>query len=50
VPFQEGRLLLGTWQQIVLVDFDNRPRPARGGVQLSGERALAAYCHSNDRP
>ena len=26
VPFTEGRLLLGTWQQIVFVDFDNRPR------------------------
>ena len=26
VPIQEGRLSLGTWQQIVLIDFDNRPR------------------------
>jgi secondary thiamine-phosphate synthase enzyme len=26
VPIQEGRLALGTWQQIVLIDFDNRPR------------------------
>jgi secondary thiamine-phosphate synthase enzyme len=26
VPFSDGRLGLGTWQQIVLVDFDNRPR------------------------
>ena len=26
VPFHEGRLSLGTWQQIVLIDFDNRPR------------------------
>jgi secondary thiamine-phosphate synthase enzyme len=39
VPFQEGRLLLGTWQQIVLVDFDNRPRRREVVVQLSGERA-----------
>lgn len=26
VPIAEGQLLLGTWQQIVLCDFDNRPR------------------------
>jgi secondary thiamine-phosphate synthase enzyme len=26
VPFEAGRLMLGTWQQIVLVDFDDRPR------------------------
>jgi secondary thiamine-phosphate synthase enzyme len=38
VPFREGRLLLGTWQQIVLLDFDNRPRRRELVVQLSGER------------
>lgn len=26
VPFAGGLLLLGTWQQIILMDFDNRPR------------------------
>ena len=26
VPVLEGRLALGTWQQIILIDFDNRPR------------------------
>ncbi len=26
VPFEAGRLMLGTWQQVVLVDFDDRPR------------------------
>ena len=26
VPIQAGKLALGTWQQIVLMDFDNRPR------------------------
>ena len=26
VPFAEGRLLLGTWQQVVVIDFDTRPR------------------------
>lgn len=38
VPFKEGRLLLGTWQQIVLIDFDTRPRRRDVVVQLSGER------------
>ena len=36
VPFAGGRLLLGTWQQIVLVDFDNRPRRRRLVVQVMG--------------
>lgn len=38
VPFSSGRLLLGTWQQVVLVDFDNRPRRREVVVQLSGDR------------
>jgi secondary thiamine-phosphate synthase enzyme len=38
VPFKEGQLLLGTWQQIVLIDFDTRPRRRDLVVQLSGER------------
>ena len=37
VPFKEGRLLLGTWQQIVLMDFDNRSRHRKIVVQLMGE-------------
>jgi secondary thiamine-phosphate synthase enzyme len=37
VPFVEGRLTLGTWQQIVFVDFDNRPRQRRLVVQIMGE-------------
>jgi secondary thiamine-phosphate synthase enzyme len=39
VPFRDGRLLLGTWQQITLIDFDNRPRTRDIVVQLSGRRA-----------
>jgi secondary thiamine-phosphate synthase enzyme len=39
VPFRDGHLLLGTWQQITLVDFDNRPRRREVVVQLSGERS-----------
>jgi len=38
VPFKDGALLLGTWQQIVLIDFDNRRRRRKLVVQLSGER------------
>lgn len=37
VPFQEGRLLLGTWQQLVLIDFDNRHRDREVIFQLVGE-------------
>ena len=37
VPFDQGRLLLGTWQQIVLIDFDTRPRRRDVVVQLNGE-------------
>jgi len=37
VPFDDGRLQLGTWQQIVFVDFDNRPRKRRIIVQILGE-------------
>jgi secondary thiamine-phosphate synthase enzyme len=37
IPFTDGRLTLGTWQQIVLVDFDNRPRTRSVVVQIMGE-------------
>ncbi len=37
IPFQSGRLELGTWQQIVLCDFDNRPRTREIVVQCMGE-------------
>ena len=37
VPFSEGELLLGTWQQIVVIDFDNRSRTRKIVVQLIGE-------------
>jgi len=36
IPFSAGKLLLGTWQQIVLVDFDNRPRDRDVIVQIQG--------------
>jgi secondary thiamine-phosphate synthase enzyme len=36
VPFAAGRLILGTWQEICLVCFDNRPRERKVVVQLMG--------------
>ncbi len=36
VPVVGGELLLGTWQQIVLLDFDNRPRHRRVIFQVMG--------------
>jgi secondary thiamine-phosphate synthase enzyme len=37
VPFTESNLMVGTWQQIVVVDFDNRSRKRRVIVQVMGE-------------
>jgi secondary thiamine-phosphate synthase enzyme len=38
VPVINVALILGTWQQIVLVDFDNRPRARRIIVAIMGDR------------
>ena len=37
VPFVQKRLTLGTWQQIIYVDFDNRPRRRELVLQIIGE-------------
>ena len=37
VPLVNGQLELGTWQQIVVIDHDNRPRSRRVYVQIVGE-------------
>lgn len=37
IPIIGGKMALGTWQQIVLLDFDNRPRERRVLVQVCGE-------------
>jgi secondary thiamine-phosphate synthase enzyme len=37
IPIVDGEPSLGTWQQIVLIDFDNRPRSREIIVQLIGE-------------
>jgi secondary thiamine-phosphate synthase enzyme len=38
IPIAGGSLLLGTWQQIVVLDFDNRPRQRRIQGQVMGLR------------
>jgi secondary thiamine-phosphate synthase enzyme len=37
IPFVDGGLTLGTWQQVIYLDFDNRPRQRKLIVQLIGE-------------
>ena len=37
IPLKGGRPLLGTWQQVVLMDFDNRPRRRKVAVQIMGK-------------
>jgi secondary thiamine-phosphate synthase enzyme len=37
IPFVNGTLTLGTWQQIIYIDFDNKPRHMELVVQIQGE-------------
>ena len=37
IPFINGELMLGTWQQLILIDFDERARIRKIIVQLTGE-------------
>ena len=37
VPFVDGRMTLGTWQQIILIDFDTRSRTRTVVCQIMGE-------------
>src|SRR6478736_4002473 len=37
VPFADAKLLLGTWQQIMLLEFDTRPRKREIVIQIVGE-------------
>ena len=37
VPFKDKKLILGTWQRIIVVDFDNRPRSRQVILQIMGE-------------
>ena len=37
IPFIKGELMLGTWQQIILIDFDDRARERKVIIQMIGE-------------
>ena len=37
IPVSGSRLILGTWQQIIVLDHDNRPRNRRVFIQVMGE-------------
>jgi len=37
IPFEAGALLLGTWQQLTLLEFDTRPRRREIVIQIIGE-------------
>ena len=37
IPFEGGKLLTGTWQQIVVIDHDNRPRQRKIRIQIVGD-------------
>ena len=37
IPFKDGELLLGQWQQIALLEFDTRPRQRKIVIQVLGE-------------
>lgn len=37
IPFENGKVLLGTWQQVVLAEFGNRPRDRQIVVQIIGQ-------------
>jgi thiamine phosphate synthase YjbQ (UPF0047 family) len=39
IPVIDGKLCLGTWQQVICMDFDNRPRNRSLVVQVLGEDA-----------
>ncbi len=36
-PIIDGRIILGTWQQVIFIDFDNKPRTREIIVQIVGE-------------
>jgi len=38
VPFVNGRMTLGTWQQVIFLDFDTRPRNRKVMVQIIGKK------------
>jgi len=49
VPFKNGQLLTGTWQQVVLIDFDTRPRRRSAVFQFIGVAQRTSYFSSAAR-
>jgi len=43
IPVVGGKLCLGTWQQVVFIDFDNRPRKRKLVVQIMGRGGREGY-------
>lgn len=43
IPIIDGQMTLGTWQQIILLDFDNRPRKRRVTGQIFGRKDEKPY-------
>ena len=41
LPFQNGQLITGTWQQVIFIDFDTRPRNRRVAIQVFGVKQYA---------
>ena len=39
IPIDKGKMILGTWQQVVFIDFDNRPRERTIVLQFMGDAA-----------
>ena len=37
IPLTDGRLILGTWQQIIFIEFDNKPHRRKLPIQIVGE-------------
>ena len=37
IPFKNGQMILGTWQQIIFLEFDNKPHDRNLVVQIVGE-------------
>ncbi len=37
IPVVDGRMTLGTWQQVVVIDLDNRPRTRKVVIQVAGD-------------
>lgn len=40
IPIMDGELILGTWQNVVLIDFDNKPRARKVFVQIVTDDVL----------